>query len=55
MEEKKKKKINYIKFRFSEEFKTNIENPTKEELKNIFNKKYFKYIKRCENKIMENN
>lgn len=47
-------KSNYIKFIFSEEFKTN-ENPTEEYLKNIFNKKYFKYIKRLENKITENN
>lgn len=47
---KKRKKINYIEFRFSEEFITNIENPTKEDLKNIFNKKYFKYIKRIENR-----
>lgn len=53
MEEKKNKKgkkINYVKFRFSEEFITNIENPTKEDLKNIFNKKYFKYIKGIENR-----
>ena len=51
---KKGKKINYVKFRFSEEFNTNIENPTKEDLKNIFNRKYFKYIKRIENRILEN-
>lgn len=57
MEEKKNnkgKKINYVKFMFSEEFNTNIENPTKEDLKNIFNRKYFKYIKRIENRILEN-
>ena len=55
MEEKKKKKvekINYVKFRFSEEFITNIENPTKEDLKNIFNKKYFNYIRRLENRSL---
>lgn len=45
---KKGKKINYIRFNYSEEFITNIENPTKEDLKNIFNKKYFNYIKRIE-------
>ena len=51
-EQKNKKggKINYIRFNYSEEFITNIENPTKEDLKNIFNKKYFKYIKRIENR-----
>ena len=57
MEEKKnkeRKKINYIKFRFSEEFITSLENPTKEELKTIFNKKYFKYIKRIENRRLGN-
>ena len=45
---KKGKKINYIRFNYSEEFITNIESPTKEDLKNIFNKKYFNYIKRIE-------
>lgn len=45
---KKRKKINYIEFRFSEEFITSLENATKEDLKNIFNKKYFNYIKRIE-------
>lgn len=47
---KKGKKINYIRFNYSEEFITNIENPTKEDLKNIFNKKYFNYIRRLENR-----
>ena len=37
---------------FSEEFITNIENPTKEDLKNIFNKKYFNYIRRLENRSL---
>lgn len=49
---KKEKKINHIKFRFSEEFITNIENHTKEDLKNIFNKKYFNYIRRLENRSL---
>jgi hypothetical protein len=40
-----KTKINY---RISEEFKTNIDCLTKEDLKTIFNKKYFKYIKLIE-------
>ena len=55
MEEKKNKKgkkINYINFNYSEEFITNIENPTKEDLKNIFNKKYFNYIRRLENRSL---
>lgn len=43
--DKKGKKINYIRFNYSEEFITNIEKPTKEDLKNIFNKKYFNYIR----------
>lgn len=49
---KKGKKINYIRFNYSEEFITNIENPTKEDLKNIFNKKYFNYIRRLENRSL---
>lgn len=55
MEEKKNKKgkkINYTKFNYSEEFITNIETPTKEDLKNIFNKKYFNYIRRLENRSL---
>ena len=55
MEEKKNKKgkkINYIKFKFSEKFITNIEKPTEEDLKSIFNKKYFNYIKRLENRSL---
>ena len=47
---KKGEKINYIRFNYSEEFITNIEKPTKKDLKTIFNKKYFKYIKRIENR-----
>ena len=49
---KKGKKINYIRFNYSEEFITNMENPTKEDLKNIFNKKYFNYIRRLENRSL---
>ena len=49
---KKGKKINYTKFNYSEEFITNIETPTKEDLKNIFNKKYFNYIRRLENRSL---
>lgn len=49
---KKGKKVNYIRFNYSEEFITNIENPTKEDLKNIFNKKYFNYIRRLENRSL---
>lgn len=49
---KKGKKTNYIRFNYSEEFITNIENPTKEDLKNIFNKKYFNYIRRLENRSL---
>lgn len=49
---KKGKKINYINFNYSEEFITNIETPTKEDLKNIFNKKYFNYIRRLENRSL---
>ena len=55
MKEKKNKngkKINYIRFNYSEEFITNIETPTKEDLKNIFNKKYFNYIRRLENRSL---
>lgn len=55
MEEKKNKKgkkFNYIKFKFSEKFITNIEKPTEEDLKSIFNKKYFNYIKRLENRSL---
>ena len=39
----KKKKIN---FNYSEEFITKSPNPTEEQLKDIFNKKYFSYIRR---------
>lgn len=48
----KKQNINY---KCLENFKTNKENPTKEELKVIFNKKYFKYIMRMEKSIFNTN
>lgn len=38
------------KFIYSKQYITNIENPTKEDLKNIFNKKYFNYINKIENR-----
>ena len=42
---KEKKKTN---FNYSEEFISRMTNPTEQELKTIFNKKYFNYIKRNE-------
>ena len=48
MKEKKNQK-----FIYSKQYITNIENPTKEDLKNIFNKKYFNYIKKIENRKSE--
>ncbi len=41
----KNKKINYI---HSETFQTNKENPTEEELKEIFNRKFFKVVMKIE-------
>ena len=46
---KEKKKTN---FNYSEEFITREPNPTKEQLKAIFNKKYFNYIKRIEKRML---
>ena len=37
----KKEKINYI---ITTSFKTNLKSPTEEQLKIIFNQKYYKYI-----------
>ncbi len=48
MNKKDNKKINY---NYNEEFKTTKNNPTEQELKEIFNKKYFNYIKRIEKRI----
>ena len=46
---KDKKKTN---FNYSEEFITNVLNPTEEQLKMFFNKKYFNYITRKEKRIL---
>ncbi len=46
---KEKKKTN---FNYSEEFITLIPNPAQQELKAIFNKKYFNYIKRNEKRVL---
>ncbi len=46
----KKEKYNDITFIYTEEFKTTSP-VTKEELKRIFNIKYYNYIKKKENKI----
>lgn len=48
----KKGKTNYV---ITEEFITDKENPTEEDLKTIFNKKYFKYIMRREKSIFNIN
>lgn len=45
MKNKKENKVIYI---YTEEFKTNIENPTEEDLINIFNEKFFKTIMKIE-------
>ena len=39
-------------FIYKEEIKTTKENTTEAELKEIFNKKYFNYIKRVENRFL---
>ncbi len=44
----KKRKVKFI---VTNEFKTNKPNPTEKELKDIFNKKYFKYIIRQEKNL----
>ncbi len=46
-----KKKVNYI---VTEKFKTSKGDLTEEELKDIFNKKYFRYIMRQEKCISDN-
>ena len=48
----KKQNANY---KYLEKFETNNENLTEEELKVIFNKKYFKYIMRMEKSIFNIN
>ena len=52
MNKKKGKKYIKTNFNYIEEFKTAKKNTTEEELKMIFNKKYFNYIKRRENRIL---
>lgn len=44
----KKRKVKFI---ITNEFKTDKPNPTEKELKDIFNKKYFKYIMRQEKNL----
>lgn len=46
---KEKKKTN---FNYSEEFITRAPDPTEEQLKAIFNKKYFNYIKRTRKRML---
>lgn len=41
-----------IKFNYTEEFKTNKNNPTQQELKELFNKKYFTYILKKEKRFL---
>ena len=43
------------KFIYSEEFKIEKSDFSTKELKQIFNQKYFNYIKRVENRYWENN
>ena len=50
---KKNNKVKKTIFIYKEEFKTTKENTTEDELKEIFNKKYFNYIKRIENRFLE--
>lgn len=47
----KKERKNQITFNYIEEFKTNIENPTEMDLKEIFNEKFYNYIKKKENRL----
>ena len=52
MKNKKGKKYIKTNFNYIEEFKTINKDITEEELKIIFNKKYFKYLKRIENRTL---
>jgi len=45
---KEKKKKNITNYVYSETFKTNLENPTEEDLIRIFNEKFFKTIIKIE-------
>lgn len=49
---KKNNKVKKTIFIYKEELKTTKENTTEAELKEIFNKKYFNYIKRIENRFL---
>ena len=49
-----KSKRKKITFNYIEIFKTNISNPTEEDLKEIFNKKFYDYIKKKETRIYSN-
>ncbi len=49
IKKKNKKETKYI---YTEKFITNNTTPTEEELKMIFNKKYFEYIKRRESRTL---
>lgn len=48
----KGKKVNYI---YSEKFFTEKENPSEEELKKIFNSKYYNYIVRRKKRFIDIN
>lgn len=43
-----------VTFNYIEIFKTNISNPMEEDLKEIFNKKFYEYIKKKELRIFPN-
>ena len=49
---KRNNKVKKTIFIYKEELKTTKENTTEAELKEIFNKKYFNYIKRIENRFL---
>ena len=49
---KNKKEMKKTNFNYSEEFITRTTNLTEQELKAIFNKKYFNYIKRNEKRVL---
>lgn len=50
---KDNKKKNITKYVYSETFKTNLENPTEEDLIRIFNEKFFKTIIKIEKSNFE--
>jgi len=47
-----KRNIKKTIFIYHEKFKTIIPNPTEQDLKHLFNKKYFLFIKKNENRIL---